>query len=90
MKVKQGENFRKKGTASHMKCHRWSSKMREWCVLNAAIWWSMITSVKGSGVGGWITKLDYSGVKREREGGGRIRWFSVLLEKACVTLKGRK
>lgn len=39
---------------------------KEQCLLSVAIWWSLIISVKGNGVGGWVTKSDYSEVKSER------------------------
>lgn len=57
MKVEEGKGFRKKRTVNHIKCHRWSSKMRrEQSLLNAAIWWSLIILVKGNEVGGWVVK----------------------------------
>lgn len=51
---------------------------------------SLIISGKGSGVGGWVTKLNYCRVKREREGRGGTRKFNFLIRKACAALKERK
>lgn len=72
--MKVEASFRKKGTVNHNKNDRWSSEMRkERGLLNVGIWWSLIISVKGSGLGRWVTMSQYSEEKVEECGGGGNR-----------------
>lgn len=86
----QRREFQEKGDSQLHEDHSWSSKMREQCLLNSTVWLSLIISGKGSGVGGWATKLNYRRGKREREGRGGTRRFNFLIRKACAALKERK